>query len=165
MMTYIGAAHLKEVSKRTTFVRVSAQTNDVFGDERLRRKAAAQRNASTLHGDLEFRPASIAGQSRRAFSRSQRKASPIAEREAEPPRRGAKQTGQPRLGSVERNHRQLQRIDQPVDFRLVYFRLDELADDFGIVDRADFRRRQCARDALAPSSSWSRQRSADASRM
>jgi len=30
MMTYIGAAHLKEVSKRTTFVRVTAQTNDVF---------------------------------------------------------------------------------------------------------------------------------------
>ncbi len=30
-MTYIGAAHLKEVSKRTTFVRVTAQTNDVFG--------------------------------------------------------------------------------------------------------------------------------------
>ena len=30
MMTYIGAAQLKEVSKRTTFVRVSAQTNDVF---------------------------------------------------------------------------------------------------------------------------------------
>ena len=65
------------------------------------------------------RPASIPGQSGRAFNRSQRKASPIAEREAEPPRRGAKQTGQPRLGSVERNHRQLQRIDQPVDFRLV----------------------------------------------
>jgi GMP reductase len=31
MMTCIGAAHLKEVSKRTTFVGVSAQTNDVFG--------------------------------------------------------------------------------------------------------------------------------------
>src|SRR5271169_2595942 len=31
MMTYIGAAHLKEVSKRTTFVRVNAQANDVFG--------------------------------------------------------------------------------------------------------------------------------------
>ncbi len=31
MMTYIGAAHLKEVSKRTTFVRVTVQTNDVFG--------------------------------------------------------------------------------------------------------------------------------------
>src|SRR5574337_95522 len=31
MMTYIGAARLKEVSKRTTFVRVSIQTNDVFG--------------------------------------------------------------------------------------------------------------------------------------
>ena len=31
MMTYIGAARLKEVSKRTTFVRVSAQANDVFG--------------------------------------------------------------------------------------------------------------------------------------
>jgi GMP reductase len=31
MMTYIGAVHLKEVSKRTPFVRVSAQTNDVFG--------------------------------------------------------------------------------------------------------------------------------------
>jgi GMP reductase len=31
MMTYIGAARLKEVSKRTTFVRVSAPTNDVFG--------------------------------------------------------------------------------------------------------------------------------------
>ena len=31
MMTYIGAARLKEVSKRTSFVRVSAQTNDVFG--------------------------------------------------------------------------------------------------------------------------------------
>ena len=31
MMTYIGAARLKEVSKRTTFVRVTAQANDVFG--------------------------------------------------------------------------------------------------------------------------------------
>jgi GMP reductase len=31
MMTYIGAIQLKEVSKRTTFVRVTAQTNDVFG--------------------------------------------------------------------------------------------------------------------------------------
>ena len=31
MMTYIGAAHLKEVPKRTTFVRVTAQANDVFG--------------------------------------------------------------------------------------------------------------------------------------
>ena len=31
MMTYIGATTLKEVSKRTTFVRVTAQTNDVFG--------------------------------------------------------------------------------------------------------------------------------------
>ncbi len=31
MMTYIGAAHLKEVPKRTSFVRVTAQTNDVFG--------------------------------------------------------------------------------------------------------------------------------------
>ena len=29
MMTYIGAAHLKEVPKRTTFVRVSAQTNGI----------------------------------------------------------------------------------------------------------------------------------------
>ena len=31
MMTYIGATQLKEVSKRTTFVQVTAQTNDVFG--------------------------------------------------------------------------------------------------------------------------------------
>ena len=31
MMTYIGATQLKEVSKRTTFVRATAQTNDVFG--------------------------------------------------------------------------------------------------------------------------------------
>ena len=31
MMTYIGATQLKEVSKRTTFVLVTAQTNDVFG--------------------------------------------------------------------------------------------------------------------------------------
>jgi GMP reductase len=31
MMTYIGATQLKEVSKRTTFVMVTAQTNDVFG--------------------------------------------------------------------------------------------------------------------------------------
>ena len=31
MMTYIGAARLKEVSKRTTFVRVTAQSNEVFG--------------------------------------------------------------------------------------------------------------------------------------
>jgi len=30
-MTYIGATQLKEVPKRTTFIRVSAQTNDVFG--------------------------------------------------------------------------------------------------------------------------------------
>ena len=31
MMTYIGATELKEVPKRTTFVLVTAQTNDVFG--------------------------------------------------------------------------------------------------------------------------------------
>jgi GMP reductase len=31
MMTYIGATQLKEVPKRTTFVHVTAQTNDVFG--------------------------------------------------------------------------------------------------------------------------------------
>jgi GMP reductase len=31
MMTYIGAVKLKEVSKRTTFVRVGAQLNTVFG--------------------------------------------------------------------------------------------------------------------------------------
>lgn len=31
MMTYIGAMRLKEVPKRTTFVRVSAQLNNVFG--------------------------------------------------------------------------------------------------------------------------------------
>jgi GMP reductase len=31
MMTYIGATQLKEVSKCTTFVLVTAQTNDVFG--------------------------------------------------------------------------------------------------------------------------------------
>ena len=30
-MTYIGATMLKEMSKRTTFVRVTAQTNDVYG--------------------------------------------------------------------------------------------------------------------------------------
>jgi GMP reductase len=40
MMTYIGAAQLKEVSKRTTFVRVTAQTND--------------ERASTLQGDSNF---------------------------------------------------------------------------------------------------------------
>jgi GMP reductase len=32
MMTYIGATKLKEVPKRTTFVRVTAQTNNVFGE-------------------------------------------------------------------------------------------------------------------------------------
>lgn len=32
MMTYIGATRLKEVSKRTTFVRVSSQLNTVFGN-------------------------------------------------------------------------------------------------------------------------------------
>ena len=31
MMTYIGAMHLKEIPKRTTFVRVGAQLNTVFG--------------------------------------------------------------------------------------------------------------------------------------
>jgi GMP reductase len=31
MMTYIGAMKLKVVSKRTTFIRVSAQLNTVFG--------------------------------------------------------------------------------------------------------------------------------------
>jgi GMP reductase len=31
MMTYIGATRLKEVSKRTTFIRVSSQLNTVFG--------------------------------------------------------------------------------------------------------------------------------------
>ena len=55
MMTYIGAAHLKEVSKRTTFVRVTrADQRRVRGVRELRRKAAAQRNASTLQGDLNF---------------------------------------------------------------------------------------------------------------
>jgi GMP reductase len=29
--TYVGARRLKELSKRTTFVRVSQQTNDVYG--------------------------------------------------------------------------------------------------------------------------------------
>lgn len=33
MMTYIGAMKLKEVSKRTTFIRVGAQLNTVFGAE------------------------------------------------------------------------------------------------------------------------------------
>ena len=32
MMTYIGAQRLKEVPKRTTFIRVTAQLNTVFGD-------------------------------------------------------------------------------------------------------------------------------------
>jgi GMP reductase len=32
MMTYIGAVRLKEVPKRTTFVRVNAQLNNVFGN-------------------------------------------------------------------------------------------------------------------------------------
>ncbi|WP_342361452.1 GMP reductase [Terrarubrum flagellatum] len=32
MMTYIGAMRLKEVSKRTTFIRVGAQLNTVFGE-------------------------------------------------------------------------------------------------------------------------------------
>jgi GMP reductase len=32
MMTYIGATKLKEVAKRTTFVRVGAQLNTVFSD-------------------------------------------------------------------------------------------------------------------------------------
>lgn len=31
--SYVGAATLKEMSKRTTFVRVTQQTNDVFGNE------------------------------------------------------------------------------------------------------------------------------------
>lgn len=28
--TYVGAAHLKELSRRTTFVRVTQQTNELF---------------------------------------------------------------------------------------------------------------------------------------
>ncbi len=31
MMTYIGAVSLKEVPKRTTFIMVGAQLNNVFG--------------------------------------------------------------------------------------------------------------------------------------
>jgi GMP reductase len=31
MMTYIGATRLKEVPKRTTFIRAGAQLNTVFG--------------------------------------------------------------------------------------------------------------------------------------
>jgi GMP reductase len=31
MMTYIGATQLKEVPKRTTFVRATSQANNVFG--------------------------------------------------------------------------------------------------------------------------------------
>ena len=32
--TYVGAAKLKELSKRTTFVRVSQQSNEVFGSNK-----------------------------------------------------------------------------------------------------------------------------------
>ncbi|WP_244548406.1 IMP dehydrogenase [Bosea vaviloviae] len=31
VMTYIGAVHLKEVPKRTTFIMVGSQLNTVFG--------------------------------------------------------------------------------------------------------------------------------------
>jgi GMP reductase len=30
--TYVGAKHLKELSKRTTFIRVTQQINNVFGE-------------------------------------------------------------------------------------------------------------------------------------
>ena len=30
--TYVGAAKLKELSRRTTFIRVTAQTNNIFGN-------------------------------------------------------------------------------------------------------------------------------------
>jgi hypothetical protein len=42
MMTYIGAAQLKEAPKGATFVRVTAQTNDVYGGSRTRARAAAR---------------------------------------------------------------------------------------------------------------------------
>ena len=32
--TYVGAAKLKELSKRTTFIRVTQQVNNVFGAEK-----------------------------------------------------------------------------------------------------------------------------------
>ena len=114
MMTYIGAAHLKEVSKRTTFVRVTAQTNDVFGGERAERKAAALAQCSTLRAP-------------RISSSFDRRSAPLRLRPQPAPGRrdrqargrafgsGAKRAGQPRLSSVERNDRQLQRFDQAVD--------------------------------------------------
>jgi GMP reductase len=43
--TYVGAAQLKELSKRTTFIRVSQQLNEVFGS-RDESKGPAQRPAS-----------------------------------------------------------------------------------------------------------------------
>jgi GMP reductase len=36
--TYVGARRLRELSKRTTFVRVTQQVNEVFGESAERRK-------------------------------------------------------------------------------------------------------------------------------
>jgi len=48
--TYVGAAQLKELSKRTTFIRVSQQLNEVFGS-RDESKGPAQRPASVAGDD------------------------------------------------------------------------------------------------------------------
>jgi len=48
--TYVGAAQLKELSKRTTFIRVSQQLNEVFGS-RDESKGPAQRPASVAGVD------------------------------------------------------------------------------------------------------------------
>lgn len=39
--TYVGASTLKELSKRTTFIRVSAQLNEVFGSKDESKQVAA----------------------------------------------------------------------------------------------------------------------------
>ena len=81
MMTYIGAAHLKEVSKRTTFVRVTAQTNDVFGGERAETQGRRSAQGFDLAGRLECRPAPLARERGCALRLREREAGPVAKRQ------------------------------------------------------------------------------------
>ncbi|KAI9006423.1 putative GMP reductase [Hyaloraphidium curvatum] len=57
--TYVGAASLKELSKRTTFIRVSQQLNQVFSGSEIAPPAAPDRRPSQINGTSPGRDANL----------------------------------------------------------------------------------------------------------
>jgi hypothetical protein len=112
---------------------------------------------------LEFRPDSLAGERSRALCRRERQACAITERKTELASGCTEGAGDASLRPVERDHLQLQDVDQAVDRRLIDSRLDEFTDNLGIVTAPIIAAGNASATRSAPFSSWRRQRTADAS--